>query len=260
MAQEQKSIFITGAASGMGLATARLFADKGWFVGGYDVNEAGLASLAEELGDRGFTETLDVTDRTAFGAALTRFGGRTGGTLDLLFNNAGIGEGGLFADMEFEAIERVVNVNFMGVINGIYEALPLLKATPNALCFTTSSSSGIYGIPGIAIYSATKHAVKGLTEALSVEFAAYGIRAADVLPGVIDTPILPDEMKALAPKEGIWRLMPAEAVAETVWKAYHDTRLHWYVPEDLEEQERTVVDDVEAVRDGYASGSAFGQD
>lgn len=260
MTENQKSIFITGAASGMGLATARLFADKGWFVAGYDVNEAGLASLTEELGNRGFTETLDVTDRKAFAAALARFGERTGGTLDLLFNNAGIGEGGAFADMEFEAIERVVNVNFMGVINGIYEALPLLKATPNALSFTTSSSSGIYGIPGIAIYSATKHAVKGLTEALSVEFAAFDVRAADVLPGVIDTPILPEEAKALAPKEGMWRLMPAEAVAETVWKAYHDTRLHWYVPEDLEEQERTVVEDIEAVRDGYAGGSMFGEE
>jgi NAD(P)-dependent dehydrogenase (short-subunit alcohol dehydrogenase family) len=258
MSDKQKSIFITGAASGMGLATARLFADKGWFVGGYDVDEAGLKKLASELGNKGIAETLDVTDRAAYAQALARFGERTGGTLDLLHNNAGIGEGGAFADMEFDAITRVINVNFIGVVNGIYEALPLLKATPNALCFTTSSSSGIYGMPGIAIYSATKHAVKGLTEALSAEFAAYGIRAADVLPGVIDTPILPDEAKAMSPKEGMWRLMSAEAVADVVWQAYHETKLHWYVPEELAEQERAVVDDVEAVRDAYASGAIFG--
>ncbi|MDP6469700.1 MAG: SDR family oxidoreductase [Pseudomonadales bacterium] len=252
---DRKSIFITGAASGMGRATAKLFAEKGWYVGGFDVNEAGLESLADELGNRGYADLLDVTDRLAFRSAFASHGERTNGTLDVLFNNAGIAEGGMFSDMEFDAIERVVNVNFMGVINGIYEGLPLLKATPNALSFTTSSSSGIFGIPGVAIYSATKHAVKGLTEALSVEFAAFDVRAADVLPGVIDTPILPDELKALSPKQGMWRLMPATAVAETVWKAYHDTRLHWYVPEELADQEKHVVVDPEAIRDTYLRGN-----
>lgn len=216
--------------------------------------------MSEELGNSGVTEHLDVTDRSAFRAALTRFGEKTGGTLDLLHNNAGIGEGGAFGDMEFEAIERVVSVNFIGVLNGIYEALPLLKATPNALCFTTSSSSGIFGMPGISVYSATKHAVKGLTESLSVEFAAYGIRAADVLPGAIDTPILPDEMKALSPKEGMWRLMPPQAIAEVVWKAYHEDKLHWYVPEELSEQEAIVTASPEGVRDAYLSGASITDD
>jgi NAD(P)-dependent dehydrogenase (short-subunit alcohol dehydrogenase family) len=257
MSATQKSIFITGAASGMGLATARLFHSKGWFVGGYDINAAGLTTLADELGNSGVTEVLDVTDRAAYRGALSRFGEKTGGTLDLLYNNAGVGEGGAFADMEFEAIERVVNVNFFGVLNGIYEGLPLLKATPNALCFTTSSSSGIFGMPGISVYSATKHAVKGLTESLSVEFAAYGIRAADVLPGAIDTAILPDEMKAMSPKEGMWRLMPAEAVAEVVWKAYCGTKLHWYVPEELAEQEQVATANPESVRDAYLGDPGF---
>ena len=255
-----KSIFITGAASGMGLATTRLFAEKGWFVGGYDVNESGISDLARELGNSGCAGILDVTDRTAFHEALQMFGEHTDGTLDLLFNNAGIGEGGPFADMPFDSIQRVVDVNFMGVLNGIYEALPLLRKTPNSLCFTTSSSSGIYGMPGIAIYSATKHAVKGLTEALSAEFAAYDVRAADVLPGAIDTPILPDELKALSPTEGMWRLMPASAVADVVWQAYHDTKLHWYVPAELEDQEQIVTNDIEAVRDTYISGGILGSD
>ncbi|MFX8895403.1 SDR family NAD(P)-dependent oxidoreductase, partial [Acinetobacter baumannii] len=87
---------------------------------------------------------------------------------------------------------------------------------------------------GIAVYSATKHAVKGLSEALSVEFSAHGVRVADTLPGLIDTPILPQTAKANAPAEGMFRLIPPMEVAKAVWAAYHDegpipNKLHWYV-------------------------------
>ena len=127
----------------------------------------------------------------------------------------------------------VVQVNFVGVLIGIHEAVQYLKATPDSLCFTTSSSSATFGMPGIAVYSATKHAVKGLTEALSVEFKALGIRAADVLPGLIDTPILPPEAAQNAPSEGLFRLIPPSDVAQVVWQAYHSDKLHWYVPPEI---------------------------
>lgn len=255
----RKSIFITGAASGMGLETARLFAGQGWFVGGYDVNAAGLQALESELGAANcIVETLDVTDREAYRATLDRFGRATGGKLDLLFNNAGIGRGGPFVDMAWEDVMAVVNVNFVAVMSGIHLAFPLLKATPGSLCFTTSSSSATYGIPGIAVYSATKHAVKGLTEALAVEFKAFGVRAADVLPGLIDTPILPSEAGANAPKEGMFRLMPARAVAEAVWAAYGSDKLHWYVPEEIFELDKAATLTPETVREQMAAGALFG--
>ena len=145
------------------------------------------------------TGRLDVTDKPAFEAALAAFGAHTEGKLDLLFNNAGIGRGGPFDQQAFEDVLAVVNVNFIGVLNGVHAALPMLKATPNSLCFTTSSSSATYGMPNLAVYSATKHAVKGLTEALAIEFRAFGVRAADTLPGLIDTPILPPGASAMAP-------------------------------------------------------------
>lgn len=231
----RKSIFITGAASGMGLETARLFAGRGWFVGGYDVNTAGIEALRTELGaENGVFEELDVTDREAYAAALERFGRATGGRMDLLFNNAGIGRGGPFAEQAFDDILAVINVNLIGVLNGIRLAIDLLKATPGSLCFSTSSSSAIFGAADIAVYSATKHAVKGLTEALSVEFTPLGVRVADALPGLIDTPILPREWADNAPSEGMWRLIPAVEVARVVWRAYHEDRLHWYIPEELE--------------------------
>jgi NAD(P)-dependent dehydrogenase (short-subunit alcohol dehydrogenase family) len=256
----RKAIFITGAASGMGLETARLFAAKGWFVGGFDVNEAGLASLREELGlDGGLVRRLDVTDRDDYAAALAEFGAATGGRLDLLFNNAGIGRGGPFDQHPFEDVIAVVQVNLMGVLIGIHAAAPLLKATPGSLCFTTSSSSATFGMPGIAVYSATKHAVKGLTEALSVEFKAYGVRVADVLPGLIDTPILPPGAAANAPKEGMFRAIPPVEVAKVVWEAYHADKLHWYVPPELIELDKAATFTPEAVRDQMAERSLFGQ-
>ena len=247
-ANGRKSIFITGAASGIGRATAVLFAGRGWFVGAFDVNEQGLATLRQEIGGDGcITGRLDVTAKENFETAVAAFGAETDGHMDVLFNNAGIGESGWFEDVPYEAALRVVQVNLVGVLTGIYTALPLLKATKNSLCFTTSSSSATYGMPRLAVYSATKHAVKGLTEALSIEFARHGVRAADTLPGLIDTAILrntpnrsdgrtPDEaetMLANAPKKGPFRLMPPGAVAEAVWGAYGSEKLHWYVPPEI---------------------------
>jgi NAD(P)-dependent dehydrogenase (short-subunit alcohol dehydrogenase family) len=125
------------------------------------------------------------------------------------------------------------------VLTGAYGALPYLKKTPGSLMFSTSSSSGTYGMPRIAVYSSTKHAVKGLTEAQSVEWQRHGVRVADVHPGLIDTAILTttinhsddagptmsaEELRAAAPKKGMFRLMPATSVAEAAWQAYHHPR------------------------------------
>ncbi len=254
----RQSIFITGAASGMGRETARLFAGQGWFVGGFDVNETGLSDLQAELGaDNCLVRRLDVTDRDDYRAAIAAFGEATGGKMDLLYNNAGIGRGGPFAEQPFEDVIAIVQVNLMGVLIGIHEAIELLKATPNSLCFTTSSSSATFGMANIAVYSATKHAVKGLSEALSVEFKAYGVRVADVLPGVIDTPILPPGVAEAAPKEGMFRAIPPVEVAKTVWEAYHADRLHWYVPPELVELDKAATLTPEAVRDQMAQGGLF---
>jgi NAD(P)-dependent dehydrogenase (short-subunit alcohol dehydrogenase family) len=258
-ANGRKSIFITGAASGMGRETAKLFAAKGWFVGGFDVNESGLGALTQEIGaDACITGRLDVTDRAAYAAALEAFAKATGGRMDILFNNAGIGRGGPFAEQSWDDVMAVVNTNFVAVLSGIHLALPLLKATPNALCFTTSSSSATFGMAGIAVYSATKHAVKGLTEALSVEFKALGIRAADTLPGLIDTAILPQEAKDRAPAEGMFRLIHPVEVAKVVWEAYHTDKIHFYVPPELHQLDTMATATPEALRDQWGQQSLFG--
>lgn len=235
----------------MGREGAKLFHAKGWRVGAVDRNGDGLATLREELGgDRLWTRQVDVTDKAALEGALADFcAGNSDGGLDMMWNNAGIGESGWFEDVPYEAAMRVVDINYKAVLTGAYASLPYLKKTPGSLMFSTSSSSGTYGMPRLAVYSSTKHAVKGLTEALSVEWHRHGVRVADVLPGLIDTAILTtttnhsndggaprtaDELRATAPKKGLFRLMPASSVAEAAWQAYHNPkRLHWYVPKSI---------------------------
>ena len=120
MTRERKSIFITGAASGMGRETALLFAEKGWFVGAFDLNADALATLASEIGEaNGVFGTLDVTDRDGFAAAVARFGDATGDTLDVMFNNAGIAVRGMIDEQPWEEIARTVEINLMGVIIGV---------------------------------------------------------------------------------------------------------------------------------------------
>ena len=148
----RQSIFITGAASGMGRETARLFNQKGWFVGAFDVDQAGLQALQAELGaENCLALALDVSSKSHYETAVSAFADATEGRMDILFNNAGIAMRGFFDEMPLEDQLRVVQVNLIGVMNGIYTALPLLKATPNALCFTTSSSSATMGMPLIAV-------------------------------------------------------------------------------------------------------------
>lgn len=261
-----RTIFITGAASGIGLATARRFAASGWRVGGFDVDEVGLARLAEEIAPAGgITRRLDVTDKADFDAAVRAFGDAMGGRMDLFHNNAGIAESGWFEDVPFERTLRLIEINFVGVVTGIHAALPLLAATPDSLCFNTASSSAIHGVPNLAVYASTKFAVKGLTEGLSLEFERHGVRVADVLPGLIDTPLLDKTVNhsgaagdAILARdriatEGPLRLITADEVAECVWSAYHDEsgRVHWYVPPELEQIEAMKGQNYAAVRAGF---------
>jgi NAD(P)-dependent dehydrogenase (short-subunit alcohol dehydrogenase family) len=245
-----RSILITGAASGIGLATARRFSREGWFVGAIDVNADALEALGNELASaRSFVRAVDVTDRAALLAAVDAFAARTGGHLDLLFANAGIDAKGRFDETPGERVMAVVGVNLVGALSLIHATLPLLKATPGSLCLATASASAIFGTANMAVYSATKHAIKGFTEALAVELAPTEVRAADVLPGIIDTGMLDPAQKAALPKTGMLRVLSADAVAEVVLAAYRGDKLHWYVPEELAAYDVEVTTRPEAARD-----------
>jgi NAD(P)-dependent dehydrogenase (short-subunit alcohol dehydrogenase family) len=233
MTGTRKAIFITGGGSGIGRAVAQHFAAQGWLVGIADVNRLGIDETAALLPDGLSTRhVMDVRDRDQWAAALADFAAISGGRLDVLFNNAGIGTGGHFPDVAPADADRLIAVNFGGVVNGVYAALPLMKATPGAVILNTGSASGYYGMAGLAVYSATKHAVRALTEALDIEFARYGIKVRDLMPGFIDTPLLAQTAaESNAPvrdtitQAGL-EISPVSMVAEAAWNAVHGGKIH----------------------------------
>lgn len=225
------SLFVTGAAAGIGRATAQLFAGRGWRVGAHDVDAAGLASLAAELGpERCVTGRLDVTDFAAMQEALAHFAAGSGGRLDLMFNNAGLVAAGDFESLPAARYGALVDVNLKGVIHGALAAFPYLKATPGSRLVSMCSASAIYGSPAYAAYCATKFGVRGLTEALDIEWQRHGIRVMDVLPLFVNTAMVTGIPSQRSMEKLGVRLAP-EDIAETVWRAAHWRlwrRVHWY--------------------------------
>ena len=231
-----QAIFITGGGSGIGQAVAKRFARAGWRVGLADVNITGLRETAAML-PAGMVDTyeMDVRDRDAWKAALDDFTTKTGGRLDVLHNNAGIGIGGPFAAMTFDDMDRVVAINLMGVLNGAKIGYPYLKATPGSCLLNTASASAIYGSAGLAVYSGTKFAVRSLTEALDGEWFPDGIKVRDLIPGFIDTPLLKGpvagsnhSIRETVTSAGL-ELTSADDVAEAAWNAVHGDAVHTYV-------------------------------
>lgn len=236
-ASGRQSIFITGAASGIGAETARHFAKKGWFVGLFDIDTAGLATMVDEIGAEDCVSgALDVCDREQWSAALSTFGEATNGKMTTLFNNAGIARHGWFEEIPPEEADKVIDVNVKGVINGIYASLDLLKATPDARIINVASVAGFVGSPTLAVYSATKFAVRGLTEALEPEFERHDIKVTSLAPWFIDTPILDagrtdmsNEKMSDQLEESGTIVYPVSMAAEMAWEAAHGKKMHYTV-------------------------------
>ncbi len=239
----RKSIFITGAASGIGAATAKHFSARGWFCGLFDVNAAGVAETARALGPHNSIDgVLDVRDREDWRRAMSAFTEATNGKMNVLFNNAGVGRHGWFEDVSTKDNDWIVDVNLKGVIHGVETALPLLKATPGARVVNTASASGLVGSPQLAVYSATKFAVRGLTEALDAEFRDHDIRVSSLMPWFVQTPILDmgsadgsniklsDRIRA-----NHMSVYPVEMAAEQAWNAAHGKAVHYTVGKEADQ-------------------------
>ena len=231
MADKRKSIFITGGASGLGREVARYFAGKGWFVGIADVNDAGAAETAAMLpAGQSSTHHLDVTDRDQWAKALADFVAHTGGTVDVLFNNAGIGAGGAIQEMTDADIDRQIAINFTGVVSGIRAVFPYLRR--GSCVLNTSSAAGIYGVGGLSVYSATKFAVRGLTESHDIEWAPLGIKSRSLMPGFIDTNIISAvaDGSNMTGKERLEAagipVSPVEIIGPAAWEAVHGNKVH----------------------------------
>lgn len=211
----RRSIFISGAAQGIGAAIARTFYQQGYKVGIYDINEASAQHLAAQLGNNAKAGKLDVSDYAQWQNALEEFSAWAG-QLNVLVNNAGILYSGAFEKTDIQAHQRTINVNVNGVLNGCHAALPFLKQASFARVINVSSASAIYGQPDLISYSASKFAVRGITEGLDVEWQKYGIRVLDVMPLFVQTAMVTNMDAASIQNIGV-DLKPQD-IAEQVLK------------------------------------------
>jgi NADP-dependent 3-hydroxy acid dehydrogenase YdfG len=217
---DKKSVFITGAAAGIGRATALTFAKKGYLVGAYDIDEVGLKSLADEIDQLGATVVtghLDVTDADEMAQRVAEFAEAASGRLDVMINNAGILLAGRFEDVAVKAHHREIDTNTKGVVNGLHAAFPYLRSTPGAVVVNLSSASAIYGQAELANYSATKFFVRAITEALDIEWHRYGIRVVAMWPLYVQTAMTHDIKTGTTESLGI--RLTAQDIADDIVKA-----------------------------------------
>jgi NAD(P)-dependent dehydrogenase (short-subunit alcohol dehydrogenase family) len=221
-----KHILITGAAAGIGQATARLFHKYGWRVGLIDINEVALAGLAHELGVRCWHRAVDVSDYLAVQKALGDFTADYEGRLDVLFNSAGVLKMGRFEDLSPAEHEKTFAINVTGLMNITHAAFPLLRETPGARVINMSSASALHGVPFLGSYSASKFAVRGLTEALNIEWRRHDITVLDIMPPFVNTGMVTGQAFRPPVVERMGVKLEAEDVAEAVWGATTTDQVH----------------------------------
>jgi len=225
---ENQVALVTGAGSGLGLATARAFAEAGAAVALADVDENTVHAAARELasaGRRAMAVRCNVAEEAEV-AALVERTVSTFGRLDAAFNNAGVHVPvAETADASGEDFDRLMAVNLRGVWSCMKHELRQMRAQGSGAIVNCSSQNRLTGIPGLGAYTASKHAVTGLTRSAALEYAARGIRINAVCPGAIHTPMVanaltnePDTMKAVIKEIPTGRLgRPEEVAAAVLW-------------------------------------------
>ena len=201
---------ITGGAGGLGRALAAEMADRGCGLVLADIDAEGLRAAATALRATGaelVSETVDVADPTQV-EELINGTQRHFGRIDYLFNNAGINLLAELIDTSLADWDDLIAVNLRGVVHGVHFVYPLMRAQGFGHIVNIASVAGISPTPAEGAYAATKHAVVGLSSALRVEAAAFGVKVSVVCPGAVDTPILRTSKRVRFGPNAITELSP----------------------------------------------------
>lgn len=225
---ESQVVLVTGAGSGMGLATAKAFAEAGASVVLADIDEQVVRAAAQEListGKRAMAVRCNVADEVDV-ATMIEQTVSTFGRLDAAYNNAGVQSPAVeTADASGEEFERVNGINLRGIWNCMKYELRQMREQGSGAIVNCSSIGGLIGIPGRAIYHASKHGVIGLTKSAALEYVSRGIRINAVCPGTIETPMIADmiakealTMEDFQKDQPMGRLgRPEEVAAAVLW-------------------------------------------
>lgn len=218
-----KVVAITGGARGIGKATAKALVGKGCRVAIGDLDSALAEQAAAELGGGTVGLALDVSDRGSFAGFLDE-AERQLGPVDVVINNAGVMPVTPFVEESDASIKRQLDINLYGVIVGTQLAIERMRPRRSGHVVNVASSAGKAGVPGIATYSATKHAVVGLSEAIHTELRGSGVEVSCVMPTVVNT-----ELTAGVGQRLIQPVEPGE-VADAIADALEAPRFDVWVP------------------------------
>lgn len=235
-----KTMVITGAGAGIGLAAARRLSGLGWTLCLTDVDETALATLQPELGDRHHYARMDVADAEAVAAVFAAFADAHGGAFDALLNNAGILSMGDFTELSLARHQAITRVNVDGVLNCTHLAYPYLSKGTDPLVINMCSASADYGVPKLATYSASKFWVKGFTEAINLEWGRQGIHVCDIAPNFVGTAMLDGAQGNIVDAIGV--NLTSENVADAIVAATNNrTRVHWVVDSAASKLQRAII-------------------
>lgn len=213
----KRTAIVTGAASGIGRAMCRLLAASGATVHALDFNDEGLLSLVKDNSGPGeiHAATLDVRDRDAYARVIGDIL-KSPGSIDFLFNNAGVTQLGEAQNIPFERWKWVLDINLMGVINGTQLVYPIMIAQGGGCIINTSSVAGATGYATAAAYTASKAAVLEFTRSLRAEAKLYGVRVSTACPGYVNSGIFSQDRVVGADCDAMIRDLPVKMMTPEV--------------------------------------------